>query len=305
MRFAPICTRFLRINVLSLAGLMLALGIITPQPSQGQGPVLYTVAQNEAFLRTVDPVSGTTLSNVTINLPGPTPITNSVGLALNPANGMLFALIVEGGFTNPALVTIDPSTGDATVIGETEDDFTDIAFSPNGSLLPPTLYGVTSQAATDPNALYTLSTTDATGVAMGTFNTGTAGTESIAFNANDGLIYHTSGVGLTTNTDEILETVDPLAFSPTAVTLSLDEHDGINGLTHWTEDIFLAGAVPPGGGMGLAMLRSNGRLRGMALVDHLIAGLAVVGSPPTCPPLGNLYGAAFQGPAHRPIGAAR
>ena len=51
MRFSPICTRFLRISVLSLAGLILALGIFTPQRSQAQGLTLYSVAQGDDQLR--------------------------------------------------------------------------------------------------------------------------------------------------------------------------------------------------------------------------------------------------------------
>ena len=70
MRFSPICTRFLRISVLSLAGLMLALGILTPQPSQAQGLTLYSVSTDDALLRVIDPFSGATLSSVTITFAG-------------------------------------------------------------------------------------------------------------------------------------------------------------------------------------------------------------------------------------------
>ena len=89
MRFSRICNRFLRISVLSIAGLMLALGILTPQPSQAQGLTLYAVSSGDELLRVIDPFSGATLSSVTITFAGDI-VDGATGLARNPVTDQLF-----------------------------------------------------------------------------------------------------------------------------------------------------------------------------------------------------------------------
>ena len=283
----------IRKSVLCVMGTLVALGVFAPQAGVAQGPVLYTVAQNDANLRTVDPVTGDTLSSVAITISGDV-VRKATGLAVNPQNGDFFALLslesAGGDIALPAprtLAILNPGTGVATFIGSTGDAFADIAFALDG-----TLYAVTGDGAAVPETLYTLSTTDGSAMFVDTLGNGDDG-EAIAFNPNDGLIYHMSGIG-TQNVDKILESFDPTSapITPTPINYSLDDLVEVTGATHWVGDIFLITEL----GTGIWMLRTDGRLRFMNFTDHSPTGLAVVGSPPACPPLATIYGAAHQGP---------
>jgi hypothetical protein len=102
------------------------------------------------------------------------------------------------------LATIDPTTGIARRIGNTNDMFVGLSFGANG-----TLYGVTDNAMAIPDmSLFTLNTTDATPTCMLAFGRGGGG-EAIAFNPVNGLLYHAAG-----EFAPIFESVD-LAQPPT------------------------------------------------------------------------------------------
>jgi hypothetical protein len=62
--------------------------------------------------------------------------------------------------------------------------------------------------------------------------------ETIAFNPEDGLLYHASGLG-SQNVSEIFESIDFDARTVTGITLSGDDYDEATALTHWTGDLFL------------------------------------------------------------------
>ena len=287
----------LRKSVLCLTGTLVALGIGIPQTGMAQGPVLYTVSSVDNLLRTVDPVTGATLSSVAITISGDV-VNKATGLAIHPQTGQFFALLSlesAGGIPMmPApreLAILNPSTGAATSVGNTGDAFADIAFASDG-----TLYAVTGDGALDPEALYTLNTTDGSATRVDALGNGIEG-EAIAFNPNDGLIYHMSGSGIQ-NVDEILESFDPTGtppITPASISYSLDDLEEVTGATHWVGDMFLIGDLGGIAGSGIWMLRTDGRLRFMNFTDHFPSGLAVVGSAPACPPLATLYGLAHQG----------
>ena len=303
MRFSPLFARFLRISVLSLAGLMLALGILTPQPSQAQGLTLYSVSSFDDLLRVIDPFSGATLSSVPITFAGDI-VDGATGLARNPLTDQLFALLklqsAGGGPGQPApreLVILDPTTGVATDVGDTGDAFAGITFDSNG-----TLFAVTGDGAnTDPESLFTLNSTDATPTLVGALGNGGFG-ENIAFNPVDGLIYHASGDGVLNDPNgRIFESIDtgtsPLTI--TSITFTTDVNQEMTALVHWAENLFL---VADRSNSTLSMISTDGFVRPMVgspdpldgQMDHRSKGLAFLGSPPSCPPLGNLYGAAHQ-----------
>ena len=283
----------MRKSVLCIMGALVALGIVIPQAGFAQGPVLYTVSSVDNLLRTVDPVTGDTLSSVAITISGDV-VNKATGLAVHPQTGQFFALLSlqsAGGIPMvPApreLAILNPSTGVATSVGNTGHAFADIAFASDG-----TLYAVTGDGAIDSEAFYTLNTTDGSATRVDALGNGIGG-EAIAFNPNDGLIYHMSGGGLQ-NVDEILESFDPTItpIIPTPINYSLDDLDEVTGATHWVEDVFLVADLISS---GIWMLRTDGRLRFMNFTDHFPSGLAVVGSLPACPPLATLYGLAHQG----------
>lgn len=129
------------------------------------GSTLYTLdhrgnAPNPIRLRTRDPFTGSGLSAVNVTLPGsilvPTgnpedPFVNapisaltprSYGLAADPAQGTLYALlhvnVLNAALNLPesfhrALFTIDPATGNASYVGTPQDFFAGLAFVPEPS----------------------------------------------------------------------------------------------------------------------------------------------------------------------------
>ncbi|MEE8606627.1 MAG: hypothetical protein V3S55_03405, partial [Nitrospiraceae bacterium] len=277
-----------RLSVLCLLGGVLALGLGAPPTLHAQSLPLYTVATNDDQLRTIDPLTGATLTMVTITLTGET-IDGANGLALHPLTGELFALLrpaFAGGLPAPReLVILDPATGVATRIGSTGDGFAGITFDASG-----TLYGITGDGAAIPETLWTLSTTTGAPtfvLALGNGNDG----EAIAFNPNDGLIYHLSGINFL-NDGRIFESIDPNTLTVTNIPLSVDQHEEVTALTHFVGNIFLIGNRSP---EQLFLITTNGRVRAMEALDHRPKGLVFAGPPPTCPLLAELYGAANQG----------
>ena len=116
-------------------------------------------------LRKINPDTGATISSVETTQDGSFPdgfrITGGRGLALNPDDGVLYALLkVSDDPDNQAgttfLVTLNPRTGVATFIGEPGDRFAARAVIPGN-----TLFAVTTSDADVGSTLVTLSTQDA------------------------------------------------------------------------------------------------------------------------------------------------
>ena len=100
------------------------------------GSTLYSTSKNDDLLRTIDPLTGLTISVLGgISLPGFT-VSGSTGLTANPDTGELLGLLkVSNGFPSRHLVAIDPLTGIATDIGATSDAFAGIAHVPEPGTL--------------------------------------------------------------------------------------------------------------------------------------------------------------------------
>ena len=83
-----------------------ALAVITmaPQSVQAADPVLYSIARSDKKLRSIDPATGKTLSEVKITLDGPS-FSNGTGLASAPTTGRLLAILKrDDPFSNRMLV---------------------------------------------------------------------------------------------------------------------------------------------------------------------------------------------------------
>ncbi len=129
---------------------LLALPAVAADP----GLPLYTVSSADNQLRSVDPLTGRTLSAVSLTLGGAT-LEGASGLARNPVTGEIFALLRVSGQTGHELVVLDPETGAATRRGNTGDSFAALFFAPDA-----TLFAVTSSTATTPDALFILNPAD-------------------------------------------------------------------------------------------------------------------------------------------------
>ncbi|MFZ0818721.1 MAG: hypothetical protein WAM91_01535 [Candidatus Acidiferrales bacterium] len=252
--------------------------------TQAQSLPLYAVSSNDNELWTVDPLTGQALTGVTITLAGFT-VNFANGLAQNPTNGQLFAILSVQGGTGRELATIVPGTGVATLVGNTGDNFAGITFAPDG-----TLYGVTGDGATNPSTLYTLNTTTGAPTfvkALGSFGPNCNG-EAIAFNPVDGLIYHSSGLPGC----QVFETINPSTLVSTPITLSGDALPEPLALVHWSGNFFLYSSFSQ-----LYVISNIGQARIVSntAVDADYKGFVFAGSAPACPPNAALYGAASGG----------
>ncbi len=131
------------------------LALALPAVAADPGLPLYTVSSADNQLRSVDPLTGRTLSSISITLGGAT-LEGASGLARHPQTGEIFTLLKVAGQTGDELVVLDPATGAAARRGNTGDDFTSLFFASDG-----TLYAVTSAAATTPETVFILNPADA------------------------------------------------------------------------------------------------------------------------------------------------
>ena len=248
----------------------------------GAAPTLISISSRDATVRRVDGATGATLdASVTISLPGHL-VDGGTGLARNPITGTLFALLRVAGNTSRLLVTLNENSGSAVLVGDTGDKFSGLAFAADG-----TLYAVTGDGATDPEALCTLSTIDATSSGCFTLGNGTEG-EALAFNPDDGLLYHASGIG-TPDVTEIFETVDPQTQGVTNVPLSGHNYEEITSLVFDPTDFFAAdiGAALPPDAPNLLRISTGGAVTLVGPLDHVAKGLAFPSAQvPSLGPLG-------------------
>jgi hypothetical protein len=151
-------------------------------------------------------LTGGTNGSIAITLAGKT-VTGATGLAQDPTTCLLWAILKVSGQSGRELVTLNPATGVATSVGNTGlgtiGGCAAITFATDG-----TLYGVTGTGAIPSETLFTLDKTNATPTLVVGLGNGDDG-ETIAFNPDDGLIYHASGFN-----SQVFETVNPNSFWP-------------------------------------------------------------------------------------------
>ncbi|CAE8736772.1 unnamed protein product [Polarella glacialis] len=145
--------------------------------------------------------SGSVPFSVDITLDNNGPVEGGNGLALDPLTGVSYVVLKVPGLAAPAnvsriLASIDLLTGSATYIGDLGDFFAGLAFDACGLL-----YGVTGDCSRGDNApcgggtpstLFTIDTKTARPSFFVSLGAGGDG-EAIAFNSENGLMYHWSG----------------------------------------------------------------------------------------------------------------
>jgi len=194
-----------------------------------QESALYAVDFSDRISR-LSTADGSVMSSVQMTLPGRT-ILYANGLALHPITGELYSILTLEGQTNRELVKVDPVTGQVTDIGNTGDKFAGIAFGSDG-----TLYGITGDGGTNPETLYTLSTVDASKTFFLTLGAGDSG-ETIAYNSDDGFLYHVSG-----RNAAVLERIDldTKRITPIGIGLASFNKGEAYGITYWNAgNVFL------------------------------------------------------------------
>ena len=252
--------------------LLLGTLVVVPLPAEGQS--LFSIARDDNQLRVINPVDGATIGTpVSITLPAKT-VEAGNGLATHPQTGDLYALVrVSTGFPPDRwLVTIDRATGNATEVGNTGARFAGLAFDSSG-----TLYAVTGNGEVTliPRTLYTLSLIDATSTFVKTFGIGDVPGETIAFNPDDGFLYHAYGVDDGLNPDT--RTFEKLNLNTLAVTnipISGDGYSEMTALVFSGNSFFGADTEIGIEGEVFLSMTDGGAVSVIGSMDHVAKGLA-------------------------------
>jgi hypothetical protein len=253
--------------------------------------ILYSVSRDDDLLRVINPSTGGTIASVAITLAGKG-VAFANGLATHPVTGELFALLKLDGQTGRQLVTINPTTGVATSIGDTGDQFAALAFNSSGTLFA--VVGDKKSSAgggLPPETLFILNTSNAAPTQVLVLGRGNDG-EAIGFNPNDGLIYHasgndTGGEGCTPFNPsvcvEIFESVNPNTLAVTNIALSgaytpfTEEYSEVLALTHLSGNVLLLADID----QNLYQITTTGVVTLVGTMDHVVKGLAFVEGPVT------------------------
>lgn len=248
-----------------------------PMPrSADAGPLLLSVSSRDDVLRKVDSADGSTVdATVIITLEGLI-VLRSTGLARDPLTGTLYTLLRVQGRSFPVLATLDETTGVATMIGNTSDRFAGLAFTDDG-----TLYAISGDGGAVPESLFILNPSNASATLVLQLGNGSDG-ETIAFNPDDGLLYHASGIGNQNQTvnGEIFETIDLSTLAVTNVPLSQDDYQEATALMFW-DGGFLTGDI---GDVSVDMpgfyhISAAGVVAFLGDMDHVTKGLVPVPEP--------------------------
>lgn len=267
--------------------LIFAFGLLVSVPAEA-GDLLLSVSPGggtrppDPLLRTVDAADGSTVggASVVMTLEGQT-VVGATGLARDPQTGILYALLKIQGNSFRRLVTLDEVTGVATDIGDTGHRFAGMAFASDG-----TLYAVTGDGDGVPEALFTLSTANAAPTLVRDLGAGSDG-ETLAFDPDDGLLYHASGIGTPNHPNgEQFETIAPDTLVTTNVPLSGFDYEELTALTY-SGGAFFAGDL---GASGTDMPRffritTGGAVTFLGDMDHVSKGLVPVVPRPEIPAL--------------------
>jgi len=243
-------------------------GIVIVEGGEPRNTTLLAVSENDVALRRIDAYGGRTLWCVPITMNGVS-VTGASGIAENPVDGTLYAILNVLEASTSQLATVDGITGTATLIGDTGSRLEEITFL--GGRHGSTLYGVSADdAPTSPEWLFTVNTDDATLTPVMGLGDGTDG-ESIAFHPLDGQIYHASGVGVP-DVDRVFERVDVVAGTVTDVALSGAPYSEATAMAYLASgDLVLADSADR-----LYTITQSGEVTFVADLDTSLSGLVLL-----------------------------
>lgn len=169
------------------------------QTSQAQSN-MYCVSPYVDSMWVVDTTSWTTTNRMPLTLSGGgAAITGCNGLAFDATTGNYYIIVkIDTVVTGRVLGTLDVGTGVVTTIGNTEENVASITVDGSGNL-----WAVSGDGGTLAENLYSLNKTTGVLTDIGALGNGSDG-ECIAFNPDDGMLYHWSG----RDTDPTMETAN-------------------------------------------------------------------------------------------------
>ena len=172
-------------TVLALA----LLALVLPTFAMAGGYKLYGVGPGDGFIYEIDPTDGSTIDGIEMWTENDDLIEGGTALAFDPVNWQFFGVLKLADVRSTrVLAAIDPIGGQANIVGDLGgESFAAIAFADDG-----TLYGVTGDGANTPESLFEIDTADGSIEFIMSLGMGDDG-ESLAFNPDDGKLYHGSG----------------------------------------------------------------------------------------------------------------
>ena len=197
--------------------LFLSMGIMTERSNA------YIVGTSpfEPLIFIFNDPSWTVFSQDTLTLSGFT-VLGANSVSYNPVDGQYYAILRVSVGTR-RLVTVDPETGVCTDIGAMGSNYSSMTFTPSGKLYA---FGGHGSGVTA-ERLYSVNTANGTTTLLaGPFSLGADG-EVIAFNPDDGFIYHWSG-----NTTANMARIDTSTFVETVIAQSGAPHAEIFGAAY-------------------------------------------------------------------------
>lgn len=196
------------------------------------GTVMYAIGPQTDSLWSIDTSTYTSTGSLGLTAQGFT-VDGCNGLATHPCGGDIYVIYKVPNLPNRRLGILNPATAFITDVGDTGDRFAGIAFSADG-----TLYGVTGDGGNVPETLFEIDICDASTTLVLTLGNGDDG-ESIAFNSDDGFMYHTSGIG----SSSILERINLTTLQVTNIPLSGAALDEVFGLSYIGNNTLLAANI--------------------------------------------------------------
>jgi hypothetical protein len=163
---------------------------------------LFSLDMFNCDLRVVSTADGLTQAVRLIEIPGLDLNCSAFGhgLATKPGTNELWGLIKLMNSNAHRLIRINPTSGAILQILNPGDSFESLTFNTSGSVL----YAVTDESSPVPETLFQINQSNAGKTPVCTLGNGDTG-EAIAFNTDDGLIYHASG----TSQNKVFEKVNP------------------------------------------------------------------------------------------------
>jgi hypothetical protein len=245
---------------------------------------------NGGALYQFDPDSGAYVngSGIQVTLAGST-VTGVLSVTIDPTDGTAYMILkVSGVPGGRVLATVNLATGVATQVGNLGDNFSSLTFRADGQL-----FGVTGDGAAVPETLYLIDKATAAKTLATALGNGDDG-EVIAYNPDDGLIYHWSG-----NAARVFETI--LATAPYTVTdvpiSGSPSAETFGAVYDACRNVFIASASDstfrlwnPDGTVGASYALNPADIRGLALLpaNSCNVDLSIsISATPAVPTAGN------------------
>jgi len=257
--------KYFQLLLVGTLAIVLVGGFGAPAFAQETLYLVHAPSTGDSNLYTIDASNGNLISSIPVTLTGQT-IDGFSGLATN-SFGQLFALVKVSSQPERLLVLINPTTGVATLIGDTGDRFTNLAFDASDTLFTNSAPETTINVP--PHFLFTLNTNTGMPTQLCDLPFASLFGTSLGFNPVSNSLFYTEGDSPAIFHELTNIAVDPCVFTIIPLTTSSGIGD-FNALT-WSPANGAFYLATGSGGDQLWNLPANGQ-------NSFIASLGGIGS---------------------------